>query len=494
MHHYQKLKKIFKRLSHLIYLQRILMWDEATMMPVGAGASRAQAMATLTRSIHRMLTQQKMKTLLVSAKEESISGWDLANLHWMEKIYNRAVCITPTLAEQVTQASMSCEQAWRKCRAENNWPAFLPHLERLFNLVKEVADRKSDALHLKAYDVLIDEYAPGFNQVSIDAIFSKLKSSLPTLIQAIMIKQQKDKIQDPIGPFPVDKQKLLGIEIMQALGFNFEQGRLDVSHHPFCSGGPRDVRITTRYIQEAFLGSLFAICHETGHALYEQGLPSQWLDQPVGHVDSMAMHESQSLLIEMELCRSFSFNRFLSQHVNHYFGEQPAFTPTNLYQLVTRVKPGLIRVDADEVTYPLHVILRYEIEKGLFNNEIKIHELPAYWHEAMVNYLELSTKGNDQQGVMQDVHWPSGAFGYFPSYTLGRLIAAQLFATYQKSHPNSEEHIQVGNFHSLQNWLKKNVYDFASSLSTNDLLMRVTGNSLDTTYYIGHIKQRYLGS
>lgn len=492
MKDYQKLKQIFKRLSHLQYLQRVLMWDEAVMMPEGAGPSRAQALATLTRTMHKMLISKKTKAFLASAKNEvNLSSWNQSNLYWMEKIYHRAACISPKLTEEATKASMACEQAWRRLRPQNNWTDFLPYLKQSFNLMKEIAHRRAEALHIDPYDTLIDEYAPGFNQKSLDSIFSTLKNTLPVLIQKIMAKQQSDKIQEPKGPFPVEKQKLLGLTVMKALGFDFQQGRLDISHHPFCSGGPTDVRVTTRYSQDEFIRSLYAICHETGHALYEQGLPRKWINQPVGHVDSMAMHESQSLLIEMEVCRSFAFHEFLAPHIRAQFGEQPAFTVENLYKLVTRVKPGFIRVDADEVTYPLHIILRYEIEKGLFKNEITIQDLPAYWDDSMKKYLGLSTQGNDQYGVMQDVHWAGGAFGYFPAYSLGRLIAAQLFATYKTAHPPNDN-FKKGNFGLLRNWLKENVYGYASSLSTNDLLLKVTDKNLDTTYFIKHIEDRYL--
>lgn len=279
---------------------------------------------------------------------------------------------------------------------------------------------------------------------------------------------------------------------MKALQFDFNRGRLDVSHHPFCIGGHTDVRITTRYNTHEFISSLLAICHETGHGLYEQGVPLQWNDQPVGHINSMVMHESQSLLIEMQICKSAAFFEYISPLAQLFLGQQDGLSPTNLYRLVTQVKRSLIRVDADEVTYPLHVILRYEIEKMLFKDEIKIKDLPNYWNELMVNYLGLSTVSNDKDGVMQDVHWPSGAFGYFPAYTIGRLIAAQLFATYQKAQSNVYEHIKKGEFAPLKKWLTENVYQYASSLSTSEFLKRVTGETLNPAYFINHIKQKYL--
>ena len=493
MNAYAQLKKIFKRISQLHYIQRILMWDDAVMMPEGAGVLRGQALATLNSTTHKMLVSKKTGRLLEQVKAEGdLSGWNQANLAWMEKKYHSAVCTSSNLTEELTKASMASEQIWRKLRAKNDWQTFYPYLEKVFLLTKEIAKRRSDALQISMYDAMLDEYAPGFNQQDIDAVFADLKNTLPTIIQKITAKQQVDKIIEPVGPFPVEKQKQLGLSMMKALCFDFQHGRLDVSHHPFCSGGPRDVRITTRYTENEFLGSLFGVCHETGHALYEQGLPFKWLDQPVGQIHSMAQHESQSLLIETEVCHSLAFNEYLVPNLREQFGEQPAFTAQNLYKLLTRVTPGFIRVDADEVTYPLHVILRYEIEKALFSGDLMLRDMPAHWDELMQTYLGISTKDNYRDGVMQDVHWPAGAFGYFPAYTLGRLMASQLFTAYKKQSPHYQDDFRQGNFNSLHSWLKKNVYDYASSLPTNELLQKVTGGALEPHYFIQHIEDRYL--
>ena len=493
MEHYPQLKELFKQLSHFQYIQRILMWDEAVMMPVGAGESRANALGTLNRAIHKILIDKKTKRLIAQAKEEkNLSSWDIANLALMEKKYNRAACVPLKLTAEATKMSIMCEQAWRRLRPTNNWHEFYPFLERTFQLSKEISKRQAQALDLNLYDTVIDPYVPGFNQTEIDAIFATLKRTLPSLVQEIIIKKQSNNIQLPIGPFAIEQQKNLGLIVMKALGFDFEHGRLDVSHHPFCSGAPCDVRITTRYLTDQFLSSLIAIFHETGHALYEQGLPREWIDQPVGRMESMAMHESQSLLIEMQICRSKAFIDYLTPLVRSHFGEQSAFTAENLYRVTTKVQPGLIRVDADEVTYPLHIILRYEIEKALFSGEIMIKDLPQVWDELIEKYLGLSTKGNYKDGVMQDSHWAAGKFGYFPAYTLGRLIAAQLFASYENSYPAYREDIKEGNFKPLVNWLQHNIYDYASSLPTQDLLHHVTGKYLDASYFIDHIRQRYL--
>lgn len=492
MQAYLKLKALFKQLSQLADIQGIMGWDEAVMMPEGAGQDRAQAMATLHGITHKLLTSKRNKNLLAAAKQEGgLSDWDRANIKWMEKKYLSAACISPSLTTKLITASMSSEQAWRKLRVQNNWREFLPYFKRLFNLVQEVAKRRGEALQLSPYDAMIDGHAPGFNQATIDPLFSSLKKTIPELIQAITHKQAHETPKAPMGPFPIEKQKILALKAMTAMGFNFHQGRVDVSHHPFCGGNASDVRITTRYNDKEFFSSLAGICHETGHGLYEQGLPLAWRGQPVGEVNSMAMHESQSLLMESVVCCSQAFYRYLEYDIQQAFGPQEALNAENLYQLATRVQPNLIRVDSDEVTYQMHIILRYELEKQLLSGALMVKDLPECWHAMMQQYLNLSTLGNDQNGVMQDVHWPSGAFGYFPAYTLGRLISAQLFASFLATQPHFEAELAQGNFQSLNTWLQKNVYAYASSLGTNDFLIKVTGKPLDAGYFIAHVRGRY---
>lgn len=492
MNAYLKLKTIFKQLYQLRSIEHIIGWDEAVMMPEGAGEQRAQALAAFNGLLHQILCNRKTKKLLALAKQDHLDDWDHANLQWMEKKYLSAACLPQKLTEKFTAQALACEQTWRKSRAQNNWQEFLPVFKPLFKMVTEIAKRRGDAFQLNPYDALLAEYAPGFNQATIDPVFTHLKKTIPELVNQITQKQAQDRLKIPQGPFPIEKQKQLGLKVMHAMGFNFQQGRLDISHHPFCGGNPTDVRITTRYQQEEFFSSLAGICHETGHALYEQGLPRTWLDQPVGAVNSMAMHESQSLLMESLVCCSKAFYRYLEPEIQHYFGPQEALSADNLYQLATRVKPGYIRVDSDEVTYQLHIILRYEIEKGLLNGQFTIDDLPTIWNERMQAYLGLSTADNDQNGVMQDVHWPSGAFGYFPAYTLGRLISAQLFTAFLNKHPTFYQELAQGDFHTIHQWLQKKVYAHASSLSTHDLLIKETGKPLDTNYFIAHVQKRYL--
>lgn len=483
---YQNLTQLFQNLSHLSHLQSIGSWDEAVMMPVGGGAARASALATLNTLSHQLLTKTEVGEWLKMAEDDSSLGaWQQANLSWMKKAYQNAICLPTALVKRLTESAMRCEQAWRVYRAENNWKDFAPLLDKNIQLVKESANIRANVFEKEAYDVLLDDFSPGFTQQIINPIFDELKSKLPSLLDKVMKKQSTPIM--PEGPFAIDQQKQLGLTMMKAIGFDFNHGRLDVSHHPFCGGVPQDVRITTRYDEADLLQSLMGVCHETGHACYEQQLPEQWLDQPVGKALGMSVHESQSLLIEMQVCRSQSFMPFLSQCLISVFGEQAAFSSDNLYALNRFVQPGLIRVDADEVTYPLHVILRYEIERELIVGRIQTRDLPELWDTKMQAYLGLSTKGDDKNGVMQDVHWPSGAFGYFPAYTLGRLIAAQLYQTMLAEYPKIPFEVSEGDFRTIMRWLKTHVHGRASSVDTQQLLKDATGHELSTRAFLEHV-------
>ncbi len=488
---YENLEAAFRQLAHLRHVGAICHWDEAVMMPPGGGHARAEALASLQALQHKLLVAPNMQEWLAEAKTATmLSAWQQANLHWMENQYSKASCLPTDLVQRSELAFIRCEQAWRTLRAENNWQDFLPLLTENVALVKEAAQIKADVFGIDPYDSLIDQFSPGLSQAIIEPIFNKLADFLPAFIQRVMAKQLPP--QPIAGHFPIDKQRCVGLQLMRAIGFDFNHGRLDVSHHPFCGGVPQDVRITTRYTENEFVSASMGVCHETGHALYERGLPVDWLDQPVGEALGMAVHESQSLLVEMQACRSREFMQFLSALVKEYFGDQPHFSPENLYSHYTTVKPGLIRVDADEVCYPLHIILRYNLEKKLIKGEISCADLPELWHESMQHFLGLSTQKDYRNGVMQDVHWPSGAFGYFPAYTIGAIIAAQLFQTAKKQHPEITTEMSQGHFKTLVAWLRKNIHSQGRLLSMHDLLIKATGQPLTADFFMAHLQQRYL--
>ncbi len=293
------------------------------------------------------------------------------------------------------------------------------------------------------------------------------------------------------GTYPVDDQRELGLAMMGAVGFDFTRGSLAVSHHPFCGGVPTDVRVTTRYKSTEFLSSLMGVLHETGHALYEQNLPREWSHWPLGHARGMSIHESQSLFVEKQIGRNPAFWDWALPLLERHLGE--AWTKDDILPHVHHVERGFIRVDADEVTYPLHVILRFELEQDLLAGRMEVADLPEAWDAKMTDYLGLSTIDIPQDGPMQDVHWPSGAFGYFPSYTLGAMMAAQQWAAIAREHPDVESDFSRGDFEAVNDWRRKNIWSQASRWSTPELLERATGERLNAEHFKEHLKKRYGG-
>ena len=326
----------------------------------------------------------------------------------------------------------------------------------------------------------------------LDTLFGDLKTWLPDLLQTVVEKQKTESRIAPQGPFDIEKQRQLGLKVMGRLGFNFDAGRLDVSAHPFCGGVPQDVRITTRYNEEEFLSAMMGVIHETGHARYEQNLPKEWLGQPVSNARSMGVHESQSLLFEMQLGCSEPFLQSVYPLVIEQFGQRPGLDESNFMKLNQRVQPGFIRVDADELSYPAHVILRYEIEKALMEGEIEVDDIPGLWNSKMKEYLGIDTVGNYRDGCMQDIHWTDGGFGYFPTYTLGAMYAAQLFQCANKAIPTLQDDIARGDLTALFQWLQQNIWQHGSRFTTDQLMKNATGETLNPEYFRAHLENRYL--
>ncbi len=480
-------------MSHLNYIQRISLWDEAVMMPVGAGPSRSVAVATLNKLIQAQLTNKDIPDLIEQAKLENLtSEWDKANLALIEKKYIASKCITPELSAKFTQSILTSFQSWRLNRELNAWQDFLPALKNTFEISREIAEIKSQVLQMPVYDVLIDGFSPGLTQSRIDTVFGDLKEEILALRNQIIQKQSLEAKVALDLSLPIEKQHQLGLTIMHALNFNFNQGRLDVSDHPFCDGIPTDIRITTSYDEKNFISSLFGIVHEAGHALFEQGMPKEWIFQPVGQTRCKSLHESQSLLYEYEVGYSKAFIQYLARVLQNSNEASINIDADKIYQAITRVDTNLIRIKADEVSYPLHVMLRYEIEKALFSGEITIEDLPCAWDEKMREYFNISTSENYKDGVMQDMHWSWGYFGYFPSYTFGRLAASQFYSAFIRKTPEFHAETKVGNFSQLNEWLTREIYSFGSILSSDELLFKATGEPLNPHHFLSLIKSRYL--
>ena len=496
---YRALEQHFRRLGDLSHAAAILQWDEAVMMPRGSGPKRAAVLATLQVMIHEHLTEPRLADYVAEAEAHAsaLTEVEAANVREIKRVVRRAQCLPARLVEQSAEAQLRSEQAWRRLRQENDFAGYAPRLSEVVVLKREAAARLGDALGLSPYDALLDEFEPGCRAEVLDVIFARLRAVLPALTDEVIARSAGTVVHTPRGPFPIAAQRALGEAMMRAVGFDDERGRLDVSHHPFCGGVPSDVRMTTRYDERDFTSALMGVLHETGHAKYEQGLPHEWDSQPVGAARGMAMHEGQSLLSEMQVSRSREFLEFLVPHVREAFPDavraQPeAYTVDNLYRYFTRVERGKIRVNADELTYPCHIILRYDIERRLLAGSLRVDEIPEAWDAGMRELLQVSTAGDDRDGCMQDVHWPSGAFGYFPTYTLGAMTAAQLFAAAKRAIPQLPRAIASGDFDGLNEFLRRAIWAHGSALSGDQLMERATGERLDPAHFETHLRKRYL--
>ena len=469
-------------------------WDRAAMMPPKGNEARAAAQAELEAHIHRLLTDPRHGSLIAAAEQEPLDEVERANLREIGREYRLATALPDSLVEAQLVAGARCEHAWRAQRRANDWKGFLPNLREVMRLAREEARLLAQAAGVSRYEAMLDRYEPGMTVATLDRIFGDLKAWLPALAAKAREKQAREKLIEPNGPFPVQKQRELSLAVVRLLGFDFEAGRLDESAHPFNGGVPEDIRMTTRYNEANGIDSLMSTIHETGHARYEQNLPRDWLGQPVGRSRSSAIHESMSLSFEMQLARSRAFVGLLAPLLAKAYGDHPAFEAGNLHRLFTRVKgDNLIRVAADECTYPLHVILRYEIERPLVEGEIECEDIPALWDAKMREYLDLDTRGNFDNGCMQDVHWSEGLVGYFPTYTLGAMYAAQWFAAIRRAYPDFDQRVAAGDASPAFDWIRANIWTQARRWDTDELARRASGEPLNPAHFRKHLESRYLG-
>lgn len=472
----------------------MLDWDAAAMMPAGGGEARADQLASLKVLRHELLTHPAVEELLAGAEQVSeLDPWQRANVSEMRREWLHETAVPAALVEARSQAVSACELRWRKARADSDFASLLPALSEVLNLTRQVAEAKAARLGTSPYDALLDEYEPGGSSAEFDSIFAELERVLPGMVdQALALQAKEPTPEAPSGTYSIESQRTLAEKLMRGLGFDFERGRLDTSEHPFCGGVPDDVRITTRYDEKNFLRSLFSVLHETGHAIYEQKLPRRYRYQPVGQARSMSIHESQSLLVEMQACRSAEFFDYLAPLLSETLDPSGAgWSASHLHKLVTRVERGFIRIDADELTYPLHVVLRYRLERALVSGDLALADLPSAWRDGMKQLLGV-TPPNDRLGCLQDIHWPGGSWGYFPTYTLGAMTAAQLFAAAVKAHPGIPSALSRGDASTLFAWLGANVHEKASRLSTRALLTEATGSPLDPSVFLAHLQRRYI--
>ncbi|MDQ8203540.1 carboxypeptidase M32 [Pelagicoccus sp. SDUM812003] len=478
-----------KHIHALRSVAGLLEWDEQVFLPPDSSDQRQDQSAAMAKVLHAAETDPEIETLLQRLENASPNPSGDPVLRDARIEYDRATKLPASWVENHARLCSEAYHAWARARQNNDFASFAPYLQRHVDLAKERAE--SLGWGERPYDLQIDLHDPGIDAATIDRLFSELKEDLAPLAQEILDSPIKAR-PDIFRGFPIPEQKAFLEDVTSSLGFNYKRGRIDISLHPFCSGNGADTRMTTRFHEDNPLDSLFSSIHETGHGLYEQGLPLDSLHNALGQAAGMGVHESQSRLWENQVSRSRSFWKHYEPKLRTAFPEQlEAISSDDLYLAINAVGRTPIRVDADEVTYNLHVIVRFEIERRLFSGELSVNELPEYWNTQYQELLGI-TPANDAEGVLQDVHWSGGAFGYFPSYCLGNMLAAQLWYTALEQLPGLEDDFARGEFKRLLDWLGQAVHRHGARYHLLELSKKATGSSLSPKFLIRYLKERYL--
>ena len=497
------LERQFYRIAQLDHAATFLGWDQMVIMPDHGSEPRSDAMAELASMRHELLTSKAMEDWLGEAEaavfqagaETEPDPAIRAHVVEMRRSWQQACALPPELVHAQVIAGAKCEHGWRTQKGANDWSGFLKNFEEVVVLSREEAhcrQAQRAAEFATPYDALLDLHCTGDSQALIGSVFTRLKQALPELLHKVMDSQSQRNFTSFDGVYPLDAQQKLSEHLMAVLGFDFKAGRLDVSLHPFSTGVRGDQRITTRYRLDDFADALQATAHESGHAAYEAGLPAQWHTFPVGESRNMCIHESQSLYYEKQIFMSRAFGRSLLGDIHQHLPDTTTLSADDIWYQQTRVRPSFIRVEADEVTYPLHVMLRYDIESALINGKIEAHMIPDLWESLLQSYLGLSTEGNHAMGCLQDIHWTDGSFGYFPSYTMGAVNAAQIAATIKSAHPDWRDHFERGDTQFARKWLHDNIWQQASMLDSQALMQQATGQTSSAEFLLTHLEQRYL--
>jgi carboxypeptidase Taq len=492
---YIKIADFYKKIKILKNVGGILHWDSSTMMPKHSFKARAEEMALLSSIQQKFLRSEQFGNALENIQYDDLDDWQKANIREMKSSRDNALAVETRLIELFTKATAEGKVVWEKARKDNNFQLFAPHLKKIISLARDIGKARQEYFKKdSAYDGLLDQYDKGSNQKDLDIIFSDLRKWLPSIISQVIDKQKPMQIIAFDQDFSVEKQKEFALLCMQKLGFDFNRGRIDTSTHPFCGGNAFDVRLTTRYDIKNFITGTLGVMHETGHALYNQNLPEDYKYQAVGEYRSIAIHESQSLFVEKHLGSSREFWDYITPQVHKTFKlskANKAYSADNFYNINNKVESTFIRIDADEVTYPAHVILRYNLEKELIAGNLKVHDIPKVWNDGMKELLGITPK-NDSEGCLQDIHWSLGAFGYFPTYLKGSIFAAQIANEFNKQDKNFKNHIKSGDWQKIISFLKDKVHSKASFLTSDELVKSVVGTGFDVEVYKQYLLGKFL--
>jgi carboxypeptidase Taq len=488
-------------IQHLSSAASLLSWDQETYMPSGGGHARAEQIATLQTLAHDRFVSPDIERVLSqwidpSTGEATVSSdetWDesaRALLREVWRDFSRAKKLPSDFVKRLSRETSLAQQVWMEARKKNDFRMFLPHLSTIVALKREEAEYLG--YHDTPYNALLDTYEPRATVAQLKPVFAALKARLVPLLNRVMASSIKIDDSMLFLPYDIHRQMEFGRLVLTAMGYDFERGRLDVSAHPFTTSfHPTDVRVTTRVYEKELPACLFSCIHEGGHGLYDQGLDPARYGTPLGDSLSLGIHESQSRLWENSVGRSRPFWQCFYPLLQQLFPEQLGkVDQENFYAAINRAKPSLIRVEADELTYNLHIMMRFEIEQDVIEGKTQVKDLPAIWNEKVKNYLGIMPP-NDAEGVLQDVHWSFGAFGYFPTYTLGNLYAAQLYEQVQNEIQNLDAEIQAGRLTVLTKWLNQKIHRWGRMFTAEHLMQRVTGRALSPEPFLVYLEKKY---
>jgi carboxypeptidase Taq len=477
-------EQLIKDLEHI---QALMDWDQETGMPRNAYEDRARQM----RMIQDLLTAHLQDDIWEHWLEELGKSSDSETLSWqrlLKRRYRENKVLPADFMSRFVETTSFARRSWLQAREADDFKLFSSSLEKIVELLKERCEYTG--YKKEPYDALLDLYEPGMTASVLEPLFMDLQSELSPMLEEILTKQD-DRSMLSGKSFSADFQEKVSLKVLKDMGYNFDSGRLDISVHPFTATlGSRDIRVTSAFMEDNFISGLSSTIHEGGHGLYEQNLPEKWYGTMLAEACSLGFHESQSRLWENIVGRSKAFSRYLSPLISSSGGE--LFSPEDLYRDLNKVSRGLIRVDADEVTYNFHIILRFRLERLLINGELKVHELPDLWNEELSRLLGVHNT-SDRMGVLQDIHWSCGDMGYFPTYTLGNLYSAQLWEKLSAHIPEVNVQIEKGDFSGIQNWLKQNVHRRGAFQTSTELMNSVCGEPLKASYFIEYLKGKYLG-
>lgn len=491
---YQKLFDKIKEAQLLSDIDAVLGWDEQVNMPRAGSEYRSEMLAYVAGQVHQKFTTKEIGDMIAELEGSDLTkdefSVEAVNIREIRRDYDKMAKLPQKLVEEISRATSKAVNAWVAARKDNDFPKFQPHLDSVLKLMKEKADCLG--YEKESYDALLDEYEAGSNVEFVRNTFDGFKDRLVKLVAGIADSPKKPNMAIIEQYYPVEHQKLFGQEVAIAIGFDFESGRLDVSAHPFTTGfGPGDTRITTRYNPKHLGQALFGTLHEAGHGIYDQNLPAEYHGTPMGDSVSLGIHESQSRMWENQVGRGKPF-------WTHFFPRARQVFPDALgnvkfddfFFAVNDVRPSLIRVEADEVTYNLHILIRFEMEHAMIKGDLKPADVPGAWNEKYKSYLGIEPP-TDSDGCMQDVHWGHGLFGYFPTYTLGNLYSAQFYAKAVEENPDLEKQIELGNFAPLKSWLVEKIHSQGRRYRANKLCEVITGKGLDASYLMDYLEGKY---